>query len=98
MFLDDDDFRFIHERMFKGVWMIVLELFLVEVSRNSQLLIRKLSFRCFISCLEAKDDSSVISIRVEREREYKGTSCVFRIRLGKIMFLIFLIFGGGVEE
>ena len=90
MSFDGSDFPFIHERMFKGVRMIVLELFLVEVSRNSQLSIRKLSFRCFISCLEAKDDSSVISIRVEREREYEGTSCVFRICMGKIMFLISL--------
>ena len=69
--------------------MIVLELFTVEVKFSYRELSVAIPSWCFISCLEAKDDSSVISIRVERERKYGGTSCVFRIRLGKIMFFDF---------
>ena len=55
-------------------------------------------FWCLISCLEAKGDSSVISIRVGKRDRVLRNEVAFGIVFGKIMFFDFLIFGGGVNS
>ena len=62
------------------VWKLFLRSFFeVFLSRR----IRADCFLRLILCLEAKGNSSVISIRVEREREYGRLRCAFLDSFGK---------------
>ena len=90
-------FVFIHERMFKGIRMIVLRLFWSSFGFSIKAGQSWLLLWCLISCLEAEGDSSVISIRVGKRERVLQIEVAFWNRVWKDNVFDFLIFGGGVR-